>query len=250
MNDDLRMLRTLLTAPPPSPEVTQARRRQLQDAIADCVPALAGTRRGRAAAGHDPRTRAAFRPRASLIAAVTAAAAALITLATWLPSGGASPADAWTVTRKPDGAIAVTIRQLNNPNALLRELRVDGVRASFDGLPAITRHNTINWACLRGMTPALRRALTVRKSRDPHAAALLLHPSAIPPGATLSIYWADYSPHGFAHTKVSAGGGVRVPSSSRPGARMIWRRYTIPLTVSGDFTFDAAFVTPAGRCLP
>src|SRR5215472_11362920 len=47
------------------------------------------------------------------------------------PGGSAVSAtlDAWTVTRRPGGAIAVTIRDLRDPAGLQRALRADGVPA-------------------------------------------------------------------------------------------------------------------------
>src|SRR5215472_14755928 len=47
------------------------------------------------------------------------------------PGGSAVSAalDAWTVTRRPGGAIAVTIRNLRDPAGLQRALRADGVPA-------------------------------------------------------------------------------------------------------------------------
>ena len=33
---------------------------------------------------------------------------------------------AWTATREPGGTVAVTIRNLNNPNGLMRKLQHDG----------------------------------------------------------------------------------------------------------------------------
>jgi hypothetical protein len=185
----------------------------------------------------------------SAIGTAAAAGAAGTTLAVSLLIAGSSPAAAWTVTKEPDGTVAVTIRDLNHPNALVRKLQQDGVRANFDGPPTFTPQRAIDLACLRPMTPALHRALSVRASADPHVAALLLRPSARPPGTTLSIYWAGYSPRGYAHTKQEAWVSTLGPSSSRPGAPKVVKKYKIPLTSSGDFAFQAAFVNSAGRCV-
>ncbi len=180
----------------------------------------------------------ALRRRRSAAAAAVAAGAAGIALAAAVLAAGVGPATstptrvslaAWTVTREPGGTVAVTIRNLNNPNGLVRKLRQDGVRANFNGIPATTRAGHIRWACLKPTTknPAIRHALTVQTSSNPHLAAFLLHPSAIPARDTLTIYWAAYSPTGFPPgTKQSAGGGILVPNPSHSGPRKVWRRYT------------------------
>ncbi len=150
----------------------------------------------------------------------------------------ASPALAsFTVSRESGGLIAVTIRDLNNPNALLRELRHDGVRASFTSPPIFTRTKAINRSCLRTMTPMTRRVLSIRASADPRQAAFLLRPAAIPAGDELDIYWAGYSPRGYARTTMGASVGV--------GSK----RYRIPLTIAGPFAFQAGLVTRGGRCV-
>jgi hypothetical protein len=187
------------------------------------LPALADSRPAR---GYRPRWRRHPVLAAGMAAAATATAISLLVV-------NLNPAAAWTVTKQPDGTVAVTIRQLDHPNQLVRELRHDGVRASFQSPPYVTARGTIDRGCFRRASPALRRALTVATSSDPHAAALLLRPSAIPHGVTLQIYWAGYSPVGFRHTKPSAMVGT----------------HTIPLTISGDFAFAAAFVNSAGRCV-
>ena len=189
-------------------------------------------------------------------AAVAAGAAATALAVSVLVPATGSPARvslaAWTVTREPGGTVAVTIRNLNNPDALTRKLQHDGVRANFSGnIPAISPAGRINRECLEPATtnPAVRRALTVRTISNPHLAAFLLHPSAIPAGDTLSIYWAAVSAHGFpAGTRQRAGGRILVPSASRSGARKVWKQYTIPLTLAGDFAFDAVLLNSAGNC--
>ncbi len=81
------------------------------------------------------RRRARRRFAALAVAAGTGGSAALA--AALLASGGAarSSADpaqltAWTVSSQPNGEITVTIRELNDPAGLQRELRADGVPAS------------------------------------------------------------------------------------------------------------------------
>lgn len=68
---------------------------------------------------------------------LSAAAAAAVIVAVAVPgllpgSPGAGPARlaAWTVTTRPGGRIAVTIRELRDPAGLQRQLRADGVPAT------------------------------------------------------------------------------------------------------------------------
>src|SRR5215472_13583520 len=212
---------------------------QMSDlAVLDAVrSAFAGVRLTASASSITSRGRALRRRRLRMVGAAAAAASA--GLAGILLAQGARPALAsFTVTREPGGAVAVTIRDLNHPNALLRELRRDGVRASFGGVPLLTPRQTLNRSCLRTMTPRTRRALAIRRSADPRQAAFVIRPAAIPARDTLDIYWASYSPEGYPR------GGINRASISIGS-----RTYQIPLSTAGPFAFQADLVTPRGRCL-
>lgn len=149
------------------------------------------------------------------------------------PSGRPRP----RARRKP---VAVTIRDLNDPNGLVRKLREIGVPARFDVVMSSPEDVA---RCLRQTSPALREAVTVRASTDPHVAALLLHPSAIPPGETLGIFVAAYSPTGFgSEGPPQVGGGFRSADGKLT-------RFKIPLIQSGDFAFEAVFLNPDGGCV-
>jgi hypothetical protein len=103
----------------------------------------------------------------------------------WLPSvvlGGD------TVARQADGSIRVTIRELRHPARLQRALRKDGVPASV----AFASH--INLACrYRGPEDLAHRVfsfetrLTRFHSARVKVFIIVIHPSALPPGAGVQI---------------------------------------------------------------
>jgi len=110
------------------------------------------------------------------------------------PGGSAVSAtlDAWTVTRRPGGAIAVTIRNLRDPAGLQRALRANGVPARVTypraHIPAACHFFDLN---TMGATRALlSRTLTVpifKLNRVASYANFVVHPSAIPHGAGVLV---------------------------------------------------------------
>jgi uncharacterized repeat protein (TIGR01451 family) len=125
--------------------------------------------------------------RAAGVLAVLAAAALAVT--TLVPSShrGSHQATvrlaAWTVTKQADGSIDVTVRQWRDPARLQATLRAEGVPAVVTPPP--------NPAC---RPYHAKRALlsTVARFRTPalspaNRIVLVIHPSAIPSGAGLSI---------------------------------------------------------------
>ena len=90
---------------------------------------------------------------------------------------------AWTVARQANGDIDVTLNQLNDPVALQRTLRADGlpVNVSFSGAP-------LGASCRP--YPASREALraVARFSQDHGRAYLVIDPSALPSGSGVSIF--------------------------------------------------------------
>lgn len=85
----------------------------------------------------DRARRRRARRRLAGIAVAAGTGGSLALAAALLTSGGAARSDpgpaqltAWTVSRQANGEITVTIRELNDPAGLQRELRADGVPAS------------------------------------------------------------------------------------------------------------------------
>jgi hypothetical protein len=144
------------------------------------------------------RTVRAWRRIRSLAVALTAAAGAVVAIAALLPAGHpahhqpGAELTAWTVTRRPGGDVAITIRQLFDPAGLQRELRAAGVPASVTFVaspryPPSCRAYPASRAVLRQVFPP-----------HPGAAndAIVIHPSALPPGA--AVYLNDFSnPYGY-----------------------------------------------------
>lgn len=138
--------------------------------------------------GHAVRSRRRL-PGLTAALAVTTAAAASVAVVSWPASpashSGGMQADvqlaAWTVARRPDGTISVTIRELRDPAGLQRRLRADGVPASvtfFGQEPRSCRPYPSSPALLHKVYTA-RRA-----GRFP---VLVIHPRALPLGAGLQI---------------------------------------------------------------
>lgn len=117
---------------------------------------------------------------AGIIAAVALAVAA--------PAGHHAPPQpggiqlaAWTVVKRADGTVSVTVRELRDPAGLQRRLRADGVPAAVNfsgGLPRSCR--------LYPESPALiNRVFTLGQAgRFP---VMVIHPAALPSGAGARI---------------------------------------------------------------
>jgi hypothetical protein len=110
------------------------------------------------------------------------------------PGGSAVSAtlDAWTLTRRPDGTIAVTIRNLHDPAGLQRALRTDGVPARVTypqaHIPAACHFYDLGSAA--ATRALLARTLTVpgfKLTLAARNANFVIHPAAIPPGAGLLV---------------------------------------------------------------
>jgi hypothetical protein len=129
----------------------------------------------------------ALRARRRLPGAAGALAAAALT-AVALVSAGHHPASsnppaelaAWTVVKQPDGNVKVTIRQLRDPAGLQSRLRADGVPAT------VTFSGQMNRSCQRYPAgTALNQVFTASGSGS--ATVMIIHPSALPPGAGVAI---------------------------------------------------------------
>ena len=136
------------------------------------------------------------RRRISALAAALAAAAAAVIAVTVLPASHPATNQpgvrlaAWTVVRRPDGDVAVTIRELYNPAGLQRELRADGVPA------VVTFHATHRYPSSCQVYPASRALLSrvfPLDGRDP-SAGVMIRPSALPTGT--AVYLNDTNPYG------------------------------------------------------
>ena len=88
---------------------------------------------------------------------------------------------AWTVVKRADGTVLVTIRELRDPAGLQRRLRADGVPAS------VTFSGQMPRSCRRYPVDAARinRVYTVRQ--EERFPVMVIHPSALPPGAGVQI---------------------------------------------------------------
>jgi hypothetical protein len=91
---------------------------------------------------HQIRAGRRLRAAAAVLATATVLVVAVMALANPAPTRS-SPVrlTAWTVVSRPDGVVAVTIRELRDPAGLARRLRADGIPAS------ITYHGYPNTAC-------------------------------------------------------------------------------------------------------
>lgn len=127
---------------------------------------------------------------AGALAVVAAAAFAVTTLlpASHRPSHQpVARLAAWTVTKKADGTVYVTIRELRDAAGLQSKLRADGVPASVRFFPSRAGHNpcrkydgsrSLQYKVVHGLHPAHLREQTI---------FLIIHPSALPTGAGVGI---------------------------------------------------------------
>jgi hypothetical protein len=119
-----------------------------------------------------------------------AAAAAVLAIAMSHPGsdpgsrpGSGAPAGAqlaaWTVTRQPDGAVSLTIRDMRDPAGLQRRLRADGVAASV---------NTAgNQACQEYPPSTTLQQVFQLHQGTGQATTIIIHPSSLPGGAGVEI---------------------------------------------------------------
>jgi hypothetical protein len=156
----------------------------VKETVADAhmqVPVERIVRRSRAI-----RNRRRITGAAGLLAVLAGAALAVTTLvSSGQPGRHQNPVQLadWTVTKQADGSIDVTVRQWRDPSRLQATLRADGVPAVVTPPP--------NPAC-RPYHASRRLLSAIARFRTPALSpadriVLVIHPSALPPGAGLSI---------------------------------------------------------------
>jgi hypothetical protein len=88
---------------------------------------------------------------------------------------------AWTVVKRADGTVSVTIRELRDPAGLQRRLRADGIPASvtFFGHPPRS--------CRRYPAGGVLMTSVFSGRTVAHHPVMVIHPSALPDGAGVAI---------------------------------------------------------------
>jgi hypothetical protein len=133
----------------------------------------------------------------AVAAAISIAAGTALVVATLLPSGRpeSSPASArladWTVAKRANGDIDVTINQLHNPAGLQRALRADGlpVTVSFynQSPGAACQFDPINGKALNAV---------LQPGADfSNSSTFVFKPSALPAGAGLAVFLGAKTSH-------------------------------------------------------
>jgi hypothetical protein len=132
--------------------------------------------------------------------ALAAAGAAALAVTTVLPPGPASHPGirltAWTVAKRSDGSIQVTIREMRDPAGLERRLRADGVPAAvtyFSGQAGpcraiVARYGETARPGVRnlGINPGAG-IISVYPKRTGLPVVLIIRPGAIPPKTGVEI---------------------------------------------------------------
>lgn len=163
-------------------------------------------------------------------AALTVAAGAALAVMSLAAPGHPAPArlTAWTVAKKPGGAVRVTIRELRDPAGLQRRLRADGIPAiiRFDSNPPLP--SQLPRPCQYYRVPPRQIArLTLRifpqSANASGQTAFTIDPSVIPAPVGLWINVIPPTGHGPGSTFFSA-----EPSLVYAGGRCPSGKATIP----------------------
>jgi hypothetical protein len=117
---------------------------------------------------------------------------------------GTTTLAAWTVVSRPDGTVAVTIRDLRNINGLQQRLNADHVHAVV-----YTRVHHLPGCLDVQEQNRLGGTVTIQAARGPDDVYFVVHPAAIPPGTSLEV---DVVPAGW-----PAPDGPRLPPGARTG---------------------------------
>ena len=155
-------------------------RRELADIAApDDLPARLRRRRAR-------QTRRSFAAGAAATAVVAGAATLAVTA-----GGPASPPapirttlTAWTVTRQPDGAVEVTVRDARDPAGLQRRLRADGIPAN------VTLGDGLSPSCKLVDSNEAIASIGVRSTDK--GTVFTIRPSDIPRGQGLALTFGSF----------------------------------------------------------
>jgi hypothetical protein len=160
--------------------------------------------------GRSKRSRRRTRALAMIAAAtaVVAAATILVVRPATGPAPGTAQLAAWTVTEQPDGIIDITVRQLDDPAGLQRELHADGI----PGYVRFGEYKSGTAISSAGVCPPwqegsaqnviqLFRRIFPRQLDSRQNVYLEINPAALPRGAGVGI-------EVFPHVKVT-GPGVR-----------------------------------------
>jgi hypothetical protein len=136
-------------------------------------------------------------------AALTVAAGAALAVTSVAAPGHPDPAQltAWTVARKPGGAVQVAIREMRDPAGLQRRLRADGIPATIRFASQVPRPSQLPRPCLYYRLPPRQIArLTWRifpqSTNASGQTALTINPSVIPAPVGLWINVRPPAGHG------------------------------------------------------
>lgn len=122
-------------------------------------------------------------------AGLAVVAAAVLALTTLIPASHHPTAQlaAWTVVKRADGSVSVTIRELRDPAGLQSSLRADGIPASVRFFPSRGQQNPCQ-AYPGGQALQQRVVAELRPGHlREQTILLIIHPSALPNGAGVGL---------------------------------------------------------------
>jgi hypothetical protein len=159
-------------------------------------------------------------------AALTVAAGAALAVTSVAAPGHPAPVQlaAWSVAKKPGGAVQVTIRELRDPEGLQRRMRADGVPVTVRFANKIPLRSQLPAGCLYYPLPFRQlERLTMRifpqSTSAPAQTAFTVNPSALPARAGLWINVTPPTGHGPAGAVFSAAGRLVYASGRCPSGK-------------------------------
>lgn len=183
---------------------------------------------------HAPDPNSALPGRSLRVPAALAGVALAATGALVLPTLGADPATAHAVTKRPDGTVSISLRDLHNVDAANRELRDLGI----GNIVIIAMRPPGTCRPQDRLGPAVRNLDVF----DPPAAErkiVNVRPKAIPPNHTAVVMGDVQDPHRFVTAEMAV-----VPTQAHYCAE--FSRYTLP----PPRTLDPAHSTITVSTLP
>jgi hypothetical protein len=136
-------------------------------------------------------------------AALTVAAGAALAVTSLAAPGHPAPVQltAWTVAKKPGGAVQVTIREMRDPAGLQRRLRADGVPVTVRFASQVPLRSQLPGDCLYYPLPPhqiarLMDRIFPQSTNASGQTAFTVNPSAIPARAGLWINVTPPARHG------------------------------------------------------